>query len=1259
MSDESTSREQLIQELAEVRRRLDAAEQALHQQEANAAGHEQVEQVYRSIANLAVLDVTERERAMEALRASEEELTLTLDATTDGIWKWDFESNEFFFSSRYYTMLGYEPGEFPASYESWMSLIHPDDLQQALAVAEEYLATKPDNYENEFRLRTKSGDYRWIRTEARVVARDERGQALRMIGNHWDITERKRAEEALRESEIKFRTLVDRAPVALFLHDMAGYIVDVNQVAVERYGYSRAQLLQMKAGDIDPDYVDREDGGVFWRNLAKQGYFQFKARHRRQDGSIFPVNVSLSAIELGGEKHVLALAEDITERKRAEEALERRAAQLALLNDIGGQIVAELDLDLLLPRAVRLVQENFGYHHVALFTLDRKRGELVMRARAGKFGHLFPPDHRLEMGQGLVGWVGRQGQTLLANDVSTEPRYVSLHPDQMPTRAELAVPIRAGGEVLGVLDVQSPLPDTFDEDDVLVIETVANQIAVALENAKLYESVQQELAERKQADQALRRRTEQLEALRQVGLELTSELDITTLLDSIITRAVDLLESSVGGLYLYLPEEDVLELVVATGLKPDMIGTKLRPGEGVAGQVWDSGEPLVVEDYGRWSGRALAYENYAFAGVVGVPVRWRDESLGVLNVTTHTPRTFPEADAELLSLFATQAAIAIHNARLFEAESQTRQEAEARAVELRKRERHLALLNAITLTALETRTVEAMLQILADRLAHLIGADGCYVTLWDEARQRVVPAAASGPMSETYPALEVKEGEPTVTEAALRLGRPLAIEDVFDSPHASLRIASQFPARSLLGLPLVAGDQKLGAALIAFNEPHHFSPEEISIGQQAARQISLALAKGRLLEQEREQRQLAETLRQVGAAVNSSLNREKVLAVILEQLARVVPYDNASVILVTGNKLELVAQRGFGTKKRLLPPMSVDELPHVQHVLKSQQAAIIADVRDDPGWKSTTASQDVRCWLGVPLVIQERAIGLLNLGHEQEGFYSEEDASVIQAFAAHAAIAIENTELFTQAKQAYEKLKETQAQLVQSAKLAAIGQLAAGVAHELNNPLTSVLGFAELVVRKLEPEDPNRRDLEIVAGEARRARHIVRNLLDFARQSESRKQRQDLNHLVRQTLALTRIQLDKDGIEIEEHYDPDLDLVPLDAGQMRQVLLNLITNAAQAMPQGGTLAVRTTQVGDQARVSIADTGVGIPEKIQERIFEPFFTTRSAGTGLGLSVSLGIVQGHGGQIELDSRLGKGSTFVVTLPMTKQSEGETHV
>ncbi len=289
--------------------------------------------------------------------------------------------------------------------------------------------------------------------------------------------------------------------------------------------------------------------------------------------------------------------------------------------------------------------------------------------------------------------------------------------------------------------------------------------------------------------------------------------------------------------------------------------------------------------------------------------------------------------------------------------------------------------------------------------------------------------------------------------------------------------------------------------------------------------------------------------------------------------------------------------------------------------------------------------------LGVPIYWGGQPLGVLTVADDAPRPFSPADVALLGRFAPLAAAALETNHLLRDSQQQMDRLKETQAQLVQAAKLAAVGELAAGVAHELNNPLTSILGFTALLLNAMPAESPAHHDLEIVAKQARRARDIVRNLLGFARQTKPQRLPADVNTLLCQTLDLVRQHLENSGVLIEEDYTPDLGLLALDAGQMRQVFLNLITNAAHAMPEGGKLRVRTARLGDEVAVSVSDTGRGIPAEIQGRIFEPFFTTKPVGqgTGLGLSISLGIVREHGGRIAVESQAGQGSTFTVWLPV----------
>jgi PAS domain S-box-containing protein len=339
-----------------------------------------------------------------------------------------------------------------------------------------------------------------------------------------------------------YRAMFEATSDAIFIEALDGHILDCNHSACNLFGYSKDELLGLSVIDLVPEEVARILPEVIKTELS-QGGFYIETLNKRKNGQVFPCEVSTMLTTIGGETRIVAYVRDITQRKitedalhkaydeleqrvaertqaleiaveeleqgikkrkRAEAALKQRAAQLGLLNEIGGRIAAIMELDSVFERTAHLVQESFNYHHVALFTLDRALGQLVMKAKAGSFAELFPPGHKLSLNQGMVGWVGEHGKKLLSNDVRAEPRYVNLYPNIVPTLSELSVPIQVGKEVVGVLDVQSPDLNAFDLNDVLVMETLADQIAVAIENARLYEAVQRELTERRRAEEALR-----------------------------------------------------------------------------------------------------------------------------------------------------------------------------------------------------------------------------------------------------------------------------------------------------------------------------------------------------------------------------------------------------------------------------------------------------------------------------------------------------------------------------------------------------------------------------------------------------------------------------------------------------------------------------------------------------------------------------------------------------------------------------------
>jgi signal transduction histidine kinase len=244
----------------------------------------------------------------------------------------------------------------------------------------------------------------------------------------------------------------------------------------------------------------------------------------------------------------------------------------------------------------------------------------------------------------------------------------------------------------------------------------------------------------------------------------------------------------------------------------------------------------------------------------------------------------------------------------------------------------------------------------------------------------------------------------------------------------------------------------------------------------------------------------------------------------------------------------------------------------------------------------------------------------------------------------------ENDRLVDELRAELIERKRVQDRLVDASRMAAVGELAAGVAHEVNNPLTGVLGFSELLLEDMTPEDPRRGDVESIRSEAIRARSIIRALRDFARPRVPQPLPTDLPDLVARTLDLLRYPLERAGVIISESY-AEMPPIDLDPQAIQQVVLNVLTNAMQAMPDGGTLEVETVVRGDQAVMTVVDNGVGMDESVAAQAFVPFFSARraSGATGLGLSVSLGLVESHRGSIRLNSRPGEGTTVEISLPI----------
>ncbi len=344
--------------------------------------------------------------------------------------------------------------------------------------------------------------------EAHVsVLVDHRGRRTGWVVMVSDITEQKTLSMAQARSE-RFQILFDKSPDAVVLidphaPDVSWPIIDCNPTFCRMNGYDRKELIGQSIDIVHEGPDSGSNRADFFRRLRQEGTIKGTILHRRKDGSIYHIQYVTSLFTFEGKDFVLGIDRDITERIQVEQALIQHVSQLELINQVSREIAAELSPGILLAKAAELIQESFGYPHVGLFLLDQEHEELVMKARAGSYAALFPADHRLKLDAGINGWVARNGQRLLIGDVRTEPRYYNPFPEQL-ILSELSVPIKWGDETVGVLDIQSDQLDAFGKNDVLVLETLADQIATAIQNARLFEQTQQALGELAEAEGAIR-----------------------------------------------------------------------------------------------------------------------------------------------------------------------------------------------------------------------------------------------------------------------------------------------------------------------------------------------------------------------------------------------------------------------------------------------------------------------------------------------------------------------------------------------------------------------------------------------------------------------------------------------------------------------------------------------------------------------------------------------------------------------------------
>lgn len=387
-------------------------------------------------------------------------------------------------------------------------------------------------------------------------------------------------------------------------------------------------------------------------------------------------------------------------------------------------------------------------------------------------------------------------------------------------------------------------------------------------------------------------------------------------------------------------------------------------------------------------------------------------------------------------------------------------------------------------------------------------------------------------------------------------------------------------------------------------------------------------------------------IQRLSTKISTALNYEDIITELIELTRQIIPVIDCNVYVYDdeAKNFKKLSERGANYLDAVMETYVEDGI--IDYVLREKRSIVLPDIN------TTLDEFDEKNFVIVPLVLRNEGIGvyLIHTDKKQKDF-TNQILLLLSILANQTAVAVENSRNYNALLKANEELKITQSQMIQAAKLAAVGELAGGIAHEINNPLQILLGHVQLM--QLGRDLPKR--IEIIKEQIEKISQITRRLLNFSRKvpEDFKFELVNVNFAIQEMLTLVSYQFKYNDIELILKLDPALPLIYGNKVYLQQVFLNLMINAKDAMPNGGKLIIETLSECDRIVIKFTDTGVGIPPEIKEKIFEAFFTTKgSKGTGLGLSISRWIIKKHNGEIKVESEVGKGSTFTITLPLNPE-------
>jgi signal transduction histidine kinase len=558
-------------------------------------------------------------------------------------------------------------------------------------------------------------------------------------------------------------------------------------------------------------------------------------------------------------------------------------------------------------------------------------------------------------------------------------------------------------------------------------------------------------------------------------------------------------------------------------------------------------------------------------------------------------------------------------------------------------------------TLLSEVEIEKLYDLILEVVERETGATVVSLMLLDEKVQQLRVEAAVGLPKGIIGSATTKIGE-GIAGWVMEKGQALLLTDGVPVETSVREAMHRDEVASAICAPLKIKGRTIGVLNASKTTPESpFSHPDLELLSILATQVAIAIENSRIHEATRGRTSQLAALNELGRLLTSTLDLDEVLSLAMQGINEIIKAEAGSLLLLDETTNDLVFRMSLHGEVRQTAPLKLQIGQGIAGwVVKQGEPVLVRDVSIDPRYFREASEKfglECRSILCVPIVLRDHVIGAIELINKLQGEFTDEDLELLSSMAATIGIALENARLYTELAEFTRELEKSQAQLVRAEKLAVSGRIAASLAHEINNPLQAIHNCLHLVSRKPTLEESKRQDyLSMAQEEVDRLIDLVQRMLDFYRPSNESPGPVDIEATLDDVLSLAGKRIQHAGVRVHRHTRWRLPPVTGVSNLLKQVFLNITINAVEAMPGGGELHIETAWDDRcaEASVSFTDTGEGIPVSELAKIFDPFHTTKARGTGLGLSISHGIIERHGGRIDVRSEVGKGSTFTIRLP-----------